>query len=289
MKLSLPFNLTVKSLVLCLSTACSSVVGDMPHNDIHIEKTPEKPMDAPVETNQEIASSLEEENDEAEANLDPLEPLNRLFFGLNEMIDFLILRPVAEMYRAVTPEMVQNGVTNVLDNLFSPVNFLNHVLQGNPEKATVTLFRFFVNSTFGIGGMVDVTSDMGYPRYDTDFNQTLITWNVQTGPYLVLPLIGSASFRGAIGYAVDYYVDPLNLYLMNDHTKHRSWLTIRYGVDMVNRRAKVIETLDNLRKSSPDLYVTLRSIYFQKQNYIAEKLKSEDTQETLQEEKKSVS
>jgi len=161
-------------------------------------------------------------------------------------------------------------------------------LQAEPERATVTFFRFLINSSFGLFGLVDVTSDMGYPRYDTDFNQTLMTWGVDTGPYLVLPLIGSSSFRGAVGFVGDYYADPLNLYLNNrHHWKYHYWLTIRYGFDMVRNREKVIETIDNIRNGSLDFYVTMRSIYFQRQAYVAEKLKSANTPETTKEERKA--
>lgn len=219
---------------------------------------------------------------------DPLEPLNRLIFGINDLFDFVILRPVAEMYRAIVPEPVRNGVTNVLDNLFAPVGFLNHVLQGEAERATVTLFRLLMNSTFGLFGLVDVTSDLGYPRYDTDFNQTLTAWGVDTGPYLVLPVIGPSSFRGTIGFIGDYYADPLNMYLNNRHHRdHHYWLTVRYGATMVSQREKVIDTIDNLRKSSLDMYVTMRSIYFQRQAYVAEKLKSVTTPGAAKKEDKS--
>lgn len=219
---------------------------------------------------------------------DPLEPLNRLIFGINDLVDFVLLRPVAEIYRAIVPEPVRNGVTNVLDNLFTPVVFLNHVLQAEPERAAATFFRFLINSSFGLGGLVDVTSDMGYPRYDTDFNQTLTAWGVDTGPYLVLPLIGPSSFRGATGFVGDYFADPLNLYLNNrHHRKYRYWLTIRYGFDIVSHREKVLETIDNLRNGSLDMYATMRSIYFQRQAYMAEKLKPVNTPEAAKEKGKS--
>ncbi len=233
------------------------------------------------------APSAEEPSMDEGSN-DPLEPLNRLIFGINDVLDLIILRPVAEIYRAIVPDPVRNGVTNVLDNLFAPVVFLNHVLQGQPEHATATLFRFLMNSTFGMAGLVDVTSDMGYPRYDTDFNQTLTAWGVDTGPYLVLPLIGPSSFRGATGFVGDYFADPLNMYLNNrHHRKYHYWLTVRYGFDMVSHREKVIETIDNLRNGSLDMYVTMRSIYFQRQAYMAEKLKSENTPEVSKEEDKA--
>ncbi len=234
------------------------------------------------------SSDGDEEMSFDEGPNDPLEPLNRLIFEINDFVDFILLRPVAEIYRAIVPDPIRNGVTNVLDNIFTPVVFLNHVLQAEPERATATFFRFLMNSTFGLAGLVDVTSDMGYPRYDTDFNQTLTAWGVDTGPYLVLPLVGPSSFRGATGFVGDYFADPLNLYLNNrHHRKHYYWLTIRYGVDIVSRREKVIETIDNLRNGSLDMYVTMRSIYFQRQAYMAEKLKSANTPEVAKEEEKS--
>lgn len=234
------------------------------------------------------SSSTNMIGDVEEGPNDPLEPLNRLIFGINDFVDFILLRPVAEIYRAIVPDPVRNGVTNVLDNLFTPVAFLNHILQGEPERATATLFRFLINSSFGLGGLFDVTSDMGYPRYDTDFNQTLTAWGVDTGPYLILPLIGPSSFRGATGFVGDYFADPLNLYLNNrHHRKYHYWLTIRYGFDIVGHREKVLETIDNLRSGSLDMYATMRSIYFQKQAYMAEKLKSSNTLETAKDGGKS--
>lgn len=230
------------------------------------------------------SSGPTEEGPADEGPNDPLEPLNRLIFAINDVVDLAILHPVAEIYRAVVPDPVRNGVTNVLDNLFAPVTFLNHVLQAEPERAMATLVRFLMNSTFGLAGLVDVASDMDYPRYDTDFNHTLTAWGVDTGPYLVLPLVGPSSFRGGIGYVGDYFADPLNLYLTNrHHRKHYYWLTVRYGLDMINRREKLIETIDNLRNGSLDMYVTMRSIYFQRQAYMAEKLKSANTPEVAKE------
>jgi phospholipid-binding lipoprotein MlaA len=245
------------------------------------------PQSQPIEEATPSSSVTEEESFDEGPN-DPLEPFNRLIFAINDVVDFVILHPVAEIYRAVVPDPVRNGVTNVLDNLFAPVVFLNHVLQAEPERATATLVRFLMNSTFGLGGLVDVASDMDYPRYDTDLNQTLTAWGVDTGPYLVLPLAGPSSFRGGVGFVGDYFADPLNLYLNNrHHRKHYYWLTVRYGLDMVNRREKLIETIENLRNGSLDMYVTMRSIYFQRQAYMAEKLKSANTPEVAKEGEKS--
>jgi phospholipid-binding lipoprotein MlaA len=272
---------------LSLGISSTSVLADVLNEALSApvgqnEAQQKEPIDSPSQ------SASSEDTASEEGPNDPLEPLNQFVFALNEIFDFVLLRPVAEIYRAITPDPVMHGISNVLDNLYSPVNFLNHVLQAEPERATVTFFRFLMNSSFGIFGLVDVTSDMGYPRYDTDFNQTLMTWGVDTGPYLVLPLIGPSSFRGAVGFVGDYYADPLNLYLMNrHHWKYHYWLTVRYGLDMVRNREKVIEAIDNTRNGSLDFYVTMRSIYFQRQAYLAEKLKSANTPESAKGEEKA--
>ena len=162
-----------------------------------VAKAPEAPEKTEVKA--ELTSGTEpspEESEEEEESNDPLEPLNRFFYGINLMLDVAFLKPLAEVYRAVAPEPVRNGVRNVLDNLFAPVVFLNHILQGEAERATVTLGRFLMNSTIGCLGLVDAATEFGHPGYDTDLNQTLAVWGVETGPYLVLPLIGSSSFRG---------------------------------------------------------------------------------------------
>ena len=243
-------------------------------------------IDAKQNSSTDVASSSSPESSSDEGPNDPLEPLNRFIFSINEILDFALLRPAAEIYRAITPGPVIRGVSNVLDNLFAPVSFLNHIFQAEPERATVTLFRFLLNSSLGFLGISDFASDRGYPRYDTDFNQTLMTWGIDTGPYLVLPVFGPSSFRGTAEYVGDYYADPLNLYLNNHHHwKYHYWLTVRYGFDMLRNREKVIETIDNLRSGSFDFYITMRSIYFQRQAYLAEKLKSAKNPDAAKEEK----
>lgn len=266
--IAVTFSLEILSLPALADGLNEALPGPMSQNEAQQKKPDESTS----------AAAAPEGTSSDEGPNDPLEPINQFVFALNEIVDFVLLRPVAEIYRAITPDPVMHGVSNVLDNLFGPVNFLNHVLQAEAERATVTFFRFLMNSSFGIFGLVDVASDMGYPRYDTDFNQTLMTWGVDSGPYLVLPLIGPSSFRGAVGFVGDYYADPLNLYLNNrHHWKYHYWLTVRYGLDMVRNREKVIETIDNIRNGSLDFYVTMRSIYFQRQAYLAEKLKSANT------------
>jgi hypothetical protein len=107
---------------------------------------------------------------------DPFEPVNRVIFGFNEILDFLVLRPVSHAYRTVVPQPLRLGVGNALHNFASPVIIANDLLQGEPERAKTTFVRFLVNSTAGFGGMVDAASAAGLPRHTSDFGQTLAVW-----------------------------------------------------------------------------------------------------------------
>ncbi|MBX9805280.1 MAG: VacJ family lipoprotein [Alphaproteobacteria bacterium] len=281
------------SLAGVLKEALPSSQGSSEPSTPKPETTPkpepkkEEPKAVPGEK-EAAPEAAEETFMEEEGPNDPLEPLNRVVFGINDFLDIAILRPVAEIYRAIMPEPVRKGVTNILDNSYSPIVFVNHVLQGSPERATVTLFRFLVNSTLGVLGTIDLSSELGFSRYDTGFNETLTKWGLDTGPYLVLPLIGPSSFRGTAGFVGDYYADPLNwFFTSSQHRDERYLLTVRYGIAIVSEREKVIETIKNIKDGSLDYYVTMRSIYFQRQAYMAEKLKSWDTPGAAKTEEKS--
>ncbi|MEK7246697.1 MAG: VacJ family lipoprotein, partial [Pseudomonadota bacterium] len=134
---------------------------------------------------------------------DPIEPANRVIFAFNRAIDAAILKPLAKIYRDFTPKIFQDAVGNILANLRAPVVLANDVLQGEGKRAGNTLARFVVNSTVGLGGMIDAASEMGVPRHAEDFGQTLAVWGVPEGPYLMLPLFGPSNPRDLVGLAAD--------------------------------------------------------------------------------------
>lgn len=211
-----------------------------------------------------------------EAINDPLEPLNRIFFALNRVIDTIILKPVAVIYDTVLPTPVQNGIGNFIQNLASPIYFLNHALQGNPEAAAKTALRFFMNTTMGLGGILDAGTELGYPETPTGFADTLGVWGVDTGPYLMLPIIGPSSFRGASGFAGDYYSNPFSYIFAKKrpHYKRRWMLYTLTATETVHNRSKVIAPLDDLEKNSADYYASIRSIHLQQQQYKVAQLKA---------------
>jgi len=206
---------------------------------------------------QNLDLSLEDDLD-----TDPLEGFNRLIFGFNEMIDVLFLRPAAEFYTKVLPPPIQRGVRNFLRNLRSPVILANDLLQGEMDRAGVTVTRFLINSTLGIGGLSDQAGKMGYYYHNEDFGQTFAVWGTGQGPYLVLPVLGPSNPRDLVGAVVEYLVDPVNIWANNTD---REWIPVSRSVASgVERRAAVLELLDEAKKSSLDYYATMRSLYQQR-------------------------
>lgn len=190
---------------------------------------------------------------------DPAEPTNRAIFEFNRLFDKAILKPLATAYRDFTPQFFQDAVGNVLANLKAPIVFMNDVLQGEAARAGQTVARFVINSTIGVAGIGDPAKDMGLPPHGEDFGQTLAVWGVPEGPYMMLPLLGPSNPRDVVGLVADFLADPLNLWATNTN---RDWIVYsRTGVTAIDRRARSIDSLDDLEKSSLDFYATIRSLY----------------------------
>lgn len=203
---------------------------------------------------------------------DPFEGFNRAMFDLNLGLDEVILEPVADGYRAVTNEPVRGGVSNFLNNLEQPVIFVNTVLQGKPDAALDTASRFVVNSTFGLLGIFDPATEIGVPEHNEDFGQTLGVWGVPSGPYLVLPVLGSSNIRDTVGFAGDMVADPLN-YGQGD-----TYNAVRAGIfvtDVVSAREALDEQIEILN-SQPEPYVALRRNYSQQREAAIRDGKFED-------------
>jgi phospholipid-binding lipoprotein MlaA len=189
---------------------------------------------------------------------DPLEPLNRVVFDTNTALDDAIIRPLADAYRKFLPLYVRDRIRSVLDNLAEPRIFANDLLQRRADAAATTLARFTVNTIGGLGGMFDIATGQGLPRQTGDFGQTLSTFGVADGPYLVLLFFGPSNFRDALGLGVDLFTTPPALIL----TGH-SGAVINFAVgtvDGMDLRSRNIETLDEIKASALDYYANLKSI-----------------------------
>ena len=197
---------------------------------------------------------------------DCFEPINRITFAVNMGLDKVIFKPVAKGYR-VLPSPVRAGVSNALDNLTSLVTIPNNVLQGELKKAGVNTGRFVINTTIGVLGIFDVAEAIGFPEYvKEDYGQTLGTYGIGPGCYLVLPVIGPSTVRDTAGSFINIMGgDPWYNASVNGNNEYLSESTyaasrVMTGIDF---RAKNIESLDNLEKNSMDFYASVRSLYLQ--------------------------
>jgi phospholipid-binding lipoprotein MlaA len=190
---------------------------------------------------------------------DPFEPTNRAVFEINLYLDRLILRPVAWTYREIVPDPTREVVTNFLNNLRSPYTFANDLLQGEVDRAGVTVARFLINSTIGIAGMADVAGNIfGLDYHAEDIGQTFAVWGAGSGPYLMLPILGPSNPRDAAGLGIEYFVEPVNWFLRENGASE--WVLVRTGANAVDQRHQLLDTLDALERTSLDYYAQIRSI-----------------------------
>ena len=199
---------------------------------------------------------------------DPAEPVNRAVFDANMAVDRAVVKPVAEAYRDNLSEGVRQGIQNAAGNLNEPFVAANDVLQGNFTRAWTSAQRFAINTTAGIGGVVDRAKDMGLPSHSTDIGQTLAVWGVGEGPYVQLPGLGPSNVRDAVGTAAGFALNPL---AMTGYARVTNLSYARGGADFVDTRASHLTTLEDLERTSLDFYTTLRSVAQQRRQAQIEK------------------
>jgi phospholipid-binding lipoprotein MlaA len=187
---------------------------------------------------------------------DPLEPLNRGIFQFNYAMDTVLLKPVSQGYSAVMPERGKTMVSNFVSNIKEPVTFFNSVLQADPRNSFSTLWRFMINSTFGIGGLFDVATSLGLKNRDTGFGDTLAIYGADAGPYIVIPIIGPSNVRDGFGRLGDLVMDPVS------YTDNAIFYSI-VGVKTIDMRYHNTKLLNSIYGSSLDPYSTMRSGYIQ--------------------------
>ena len=222
MTMKFTFNKTLRDLALCISAslmiAHSSVAADM--------------------------------------NPDPLEPLNRAVFQFNMATDRVLLRPVATTYANLTPRPVKTGIGNALSNLRDVNYTFNALFQGRFRDAVNNAGRFVVNSTFGVAGIFDVATPSGVESKYADFGQTLSTWGMPAGPFLMLPIVGPSTIRDGAGFAVDAAALSVPSQISNDDVRLAIW-----GTAVVHGRAQ-LTGLDGL--VTGDRYIFFRDAYLQR-------------------------
>ncbi len=196
---------------------------------------------------------------------DPLEPVNRGVFWFNEQLDYAVLEPVAEGYDSVFPEFVKDGVSNFYENLGFPKYFISDLIQLKFGQALHHTGRFLVNTTVGVGGLIDVAREIGLEEHREDFGTALAYHGVGPGPYLVLPIIGPSNIRDGIGRLVDSFLDPLSWIAFTKAAEHDAWFIVlgSKSLDVVDTRASLIEGINAAREASLDFYLFTQSAYYQ--------------------------
>lgn len=201
--------------------------------------------------------------DMSAAERDPLQGFNRGMYKVNSTLDKVAVKPAAKVYRTVTPKPAQNGLRNFFNNVDEPFSFINALLQGKPRQALRTLGRFTINTVLGVGGLADHATDMGLPEEPEDIGQTLAVWGVKSGPYIVLPFFGPSTLRDAFGTGLEFAgADPFRQF-KNEINLSNTQDYAATGVELLDTRSYLMDTVDSLLKGSADEYTTVRSAYLQ--------------------------
>lgn len=195
---------------------------------------------------------------------DPFEPFNRSVSRFNEGLDEAIVKPVAQAYQEVLPSPVRTGVNNFFSNLTDAWSMVNNLLQGRLQAAGDSWVRFSVNTTIGLGGVLDWATEMGIERHREDFGKTLGHWGVGTGPYLVLPILGPSTVRDAAALMVDTQGDLVT------HVHDVSARNSLYVLRAVDLRASLLRAGEVLDQAALDKYSFTRDAYLQRRGVVLE-------------------
>jgi phospholipid-binding lipoprotein MlaA len=191
---------------------------------------------------------------------DPWERMNRATYRFNDTLDRAIAQPVARGYRKVTPQFAQTGVSHFFDNLEYPIVMVNDLLQGQFKSFVSDTGRLLLNTTLGVGGLLDPATAAGLDKNDRDFGQTLGKWGAGTGPYLVIPFVGPSDIRDAVGRVGDDFSNPRH-YVRNTYVYYGLWL-----VRTIDTRARLLDAQSAL-DSAYDPYAFVRNVYLQHRDF----------------------
>ena len=206
-------------------------------------------------------------SDESNENLkDCWKGFNKATFALNQTLDGILFEPIARGYRHL-PSGIRYGTSNMVSNISNLITIPNNLLQGDFKAAINNSMRLIVNTTLGIVGIFDVASSLGLEQLDReDYGQTLASWGMESGCYIVLPILGPSTARDAVGHAINFLGgDPwYNITSENDtrYFKDSDYFFSKM-TDGVDFRAKNIEAFDSIEKNSVDFYASVKSLYLQ--------------------------
>jgi phospholipid-binding lipoprotein MlaA len=188
-------------------------------------------------------------------------PMNRAMYAINQPIDDHVMRPIAQAYVDYVPRLIRLGVSNVFGNIDDLFSGINGLLQGKPEKAGNDFGRVLVNS-WGLGGLIDIASDLGIPKGNEDFGQTFGYWGIPQGPYLFIPLWGPTTVRDGTGTLIRVWYGPVG------YLPYVPLRNIIYGIGAVDLRASALGASSMIDQASLDPYTFVRRAYLQRREYM---------------------
>ncbi len=190
---------------------------------------------------------------------DPWESYNRKVFAFNEVADENVIRPVAMVYRDMVPSMVREGFSNFFGNVKDAWSAVNLLLQGRFADGFSDLMRFGSNTVFGMLGVIDVATELGFEKHGADFGVTLGRWGISPGAYIVWPIYGPSTVRDSIGLPVDITAVPQSLFF--DRVRTQNILT---ATQLVNTRSNLLRATDIVDDIALDKYTFIRDGYLQR-------------------------
>ncbi len=211
-------------------------------------------------SNTTTASNVAGSTKQKQATTDPLEKLNRSIYKVNAAFDKHLLKPVAKAYKTVTPEPIDTNISNFFSNLGDISNATNNLLQFKMGDALKDTERFIFNSTLGLAGFLDISTEMGLKKHHEDFGQTLAVWGVDSGPYVMLPFFGPSTLRDASAkFSVDFLLDP-KIYSDDYYAL--------FVLESLDKRADLLSAEEALKDLSDDQYIALRDAWLQRREYL---------------------
>lgn len=194
---------------------------------------------------------------------DPLEGFNRGVYSFNKAVDNTVIDPITGIYRAITPNFLDKGISNFFSNLSEISTVANDLLQFKLGQAVKDSARFIVNSTMGLLGIFDIASKMDLPKNKEDFGQTLAHWGVGSGPYLMLPFFGPTTLRDVTRFPVDGFLLNPVAYLENDSLRMGL-----FGLNFVDIKSDLLSATDLVGEVSIDEYEFIKNAYFQQREML---------------------
>lgn len=189
---------------------------------------------------------------------DPLEGYNRAMFTFNDKLDKVALKPAATAYQTVVPTFMQTGIGNFFGNLGDVWTAVNNLLQGKGADGMSDVMRVVINSTLGLGGLIDIGTEAGLQKHKEDFGQTLGWWGVKPGPYIVLPLLGPSTLRDTVALPLDFKGD---LWLYADPVRVRNTGSV---IRVIDKRAALLDAGNLIEDAALDPYQFMRDAYLQR-------------------------